>query len=429
MAFLSREFLEAMGFKKLGRNVLISDKASIYRPSVIEIGDNVRIDDFCILSPGDSGISIGNSIHIGCQSTLIGRGKIILEDFSNISSKVSIYSSNDDYSGDWMTNPMIPSEFTNVTDAPVIIGKHTIVGASSVILPGVTIGECCSIGCLSLVKDSVDGGWILAGTPVKKIRRRNLKIKEIERNYLDSINPKVSVAISTYKFANYIEQCIRSVQSQVTDFDLEIIISDDYSEDGTSEILDRLSQNDRRIKILRSEQNVGPYKNIRRLYESCLGKYIAFIDGDDYYTDTKKLQKQFDFLESNPDYVLHSTGYRMIDEYGNISPEDGLHCIPLKNDVVLEDLLETNYITFGRMFRNIKDIVPDWSENIIFLDWAINFELLKHGKARCEEFPAGHYRITGSGTITGKNESEIHKQNEMCRNLLRDEYNKFKINY
>lgn len=422
MAFLSKEVLEDMGFKSLGQNVLISDKASIYRPSVIEIGNNVRIDDFCIISPGDDGISIGNSIHIGCQSTLIGRGRITLEDFSNISSKVSIYSSNDDYSGEWMTNPMVPSKFTNVTDAPVKIGKHTIIGASSVILPGVSIGECCSVGSLSLVKESIEEGWIIAGSPSKKIKKRSLQLKELEKQYLQSLKPQVSVAISCYKFANYIEKCIKSIQSQVTNFNFEIVIADDYSQDVTLDILNELSKKDPRIKIINADKNLGAYENIKRLYESCSGKYIAFIDGDDYFTDNYKLQTQFDFLESNPEYVLHCTGYKMTDDEGNTSPEGDIHLIPLKSIVTIEDIIDKNYITFGKMFRNISNLVPEWSSEIEFLDWAINFETLKYGYAKCEEWCSGVYRVNGKGMITSKSEEDIHNINDQVRVKLKEKY-------
>ncbi|MFP1454295.1 acyltransferase [Escherichia coli] len=95
----------------------------------------MRIDDFCVFSAGKGGIYIGNYIHIAVYSSLIGSEKIVLSDYSNISSRVSIYSSNDDYSGRFMSNPMIPAEFTNVTHAPVIIGKHVIIGSGSIVLP------------------------------------------------------------------------------------------------------------------------------------------------------------------------------------------------------------------------------------------------------------------------------------------------------
>ena len=96
--FYSKEELSNMGFKSLGENVLISDKASIYGIKNIEIGSNVRIDDFCIISAGEGGIKIGNYVHIACYAHLIGSGQIIVEDHAQISGKVSIYSSSDDFS-------------------------------------------------------------------------------------------------------------------------------------------------------------------------------------------------------------------------------------------------------------------------------------------------------------------------------------------
>src|SRR5207249_2610301 len=106
----------------------------------------VRIDDFCILSAGEKGIFLGSYIHIACYTSLIGKAAITLADYSNLSSRVSIYSSNDDYSGNYMTNPMVPPQFTNVDHRPVNIGRHCIVGSGTVILPGVTLEEGSAVG-------------------------------------------------------------------------------------------------------------------------------------------------------------------------------------------------------------------------------------------------------------------------------------------
>ena len=112
--FLTENQLAAFRFKSLGNDVNISDKASIYNAKNISIGNNVRIDDFCILSAGDDGIEIGNNVHIACYCSLIGKSKITLNDYCNISSRVSIYSSNDDYSGNSLTNPCIPDLYKDV---------------------------------------------------------------------------------------------------------------------------------------------------------------------------------------------------------------------------------------------------------------------------------------------------------------------------
>lgn len=176
--------LKSIGFKSVGKNCLISTRASIYGASRISIGDNVRIDDFCVLSSGAAGIKIGNNIHIAIQSSLIGAGEIILEDFCNLSSRVSIYSSSDDYSGEFLTNPMVPKEYTNVSSEKVWLKKHVIIGCGSVVLPGVTIGECSAIGALSLVKSSIEDYVIAAGTPAKKVKNRKADLKRLEQEYL-----------------------------------------------------------------------------------------------------------------------------------------------------------------------------------------------------------------------------------------------------
>ena len=173
MSIYSEIELQQLGFANLGKNLRISKKASFYGIERISIGSNVRIDDFCVLSAGDGGIEIGSYIHIAVYSSLIGGGKITLNDFCNISSRVSIYSSNDDYSGEFMTNPMVPEQFTNVTTDTVVLGKHTIVGSGSVILPGVELGEGAAVGALSLVRRNVEAFSVIAGNPAHKIKDRS----------------------------------------------------------------------------------------------------------------------------------------------------------------------------------------------------------------------------------------------------------------
>jgi galactoside O-acetyltransferase len=181
MSFLKQEELEKIGFKYLGKNVLISDKCSIYNPKNISIDDNTRIDDFCILSAGDGGIELGKYVHIACFSSLIGKSRIVMKDFSGISSRVSIYSSSDNYDGEWMTNPCLPNIVTNTQHSDVIIGKHVVIGSNSVVLPGVTLFDGSSVGAMSLVNKSIDGPFICVGIPAKKIRDRKSRIFELEK--------------------------------------------------------------------------------------------------------------------------------------------------------------------------------------------------------------------------------------------------------
>jgi galactoside O-acetyltransferase len=188
MSFLKQSELENMGFKSLGKNVLLSDKASIYNAKNISIGDNTRIDDFSILSAGEGGIKIGNNVHIACFATIIGKGMVTMDDYSGLSSRVSVYSSSDDYSGEYMTNPCIPTNFTNTIHKDVVIGKHVVVGASSVVLPGVKLADCSAVGAMSLVKENVGEFEIVVGIPAIKVKDRKRKILEMELKYLESIS-------------------------------------------------------------------------------------------------------------------------------------------------------------------------------------------------------------------------------------------------
>lgn len=181
-SFLTEEELKEIGFKSYGENVLVSRKASIYGPSKISIGDNVRIDDFCILS---GNIEIGNYVHIAAFVALFGGNSgIVFEDFSGISSRSAIYADSDDYTGMAMTNPTIPDKYRNVYGGKVTIGKHVVIGTGCTILPNVTIHEGTSVGSMSLVTKSLEPWGIYVGIPCRKIKDRNKKILELEQNFL-----------------------------------------------------------------------------------------------------------------------------------------------------------------------------------------------------------------------------------------------------
>lgn len=184
MAMLSREAIEMLGFASVGEDVQISDKASFYGTSRIELGSNIRIDDFCVLAAGVGGIVVGNYVHIAVGSLLVGAGRITLSDFAGLSSRISIYSSSDDYSGLYLTNPTVPNEYTGVTHADVFLGKHVIVGSGSVILPGAVLEEGVAVGALSLVNKRCESFGIYAGNPAKYIKNRKRNLLELEAKLL-----------------------------------------------------------------------------------------------------------------------------------------------------------------------------------------------------------------------------------------------------
>lgn len=187
MAFLSLEQIKAMGFAAVGKNPMLSDKAAYYNCGNIFIGDNVRIDDFCVISAGCGGVEIGNNVHIAVGSLLVGRGRISLQDFSGVSSRVSIYSSSDDYSGSALTNPTIPEEYTNVIHADVTVGRHVIIGAGSVVLPGVVLEEGVAVGALSLVTKRCKAFGIYSGIPARRIKERKRDLLDLENSYYSNL--------------------------------------------------------------------------------------------------------------------------------------------------------------------------------------------------------------------------------------------------
>ena len=184
MSFYSEKDLKKFGFKSLGKNVLISEKTSIYNAKNVEIGNNVRIDDYTVISAGKGGIKLGNNIHISVFCSLLGAGHILMNDFSGLSSRVAIYSSTDDYSGKFMTNPTVSSDYTNVKSGEVILGKHVIIGAGSIILPNVTIGDYSAIGALSLVSKNIDKLKIAVGSPARAVKNRDDNLINLECKFL-----------------------------------------------------------------------------------------------------------------------------------------------------------------------------------------------------------------------------------------------------
>lgn len=185
MPYFNQDELLKIGFKQIGKDVKVSTKASIYNPQKISIGDFSRIDDFCIISSGNGEIKIGRNVHIACHTTLIGAELISIEDFAGISSHSAIYSSTDNYSGNCLTGPTVPDKFRDVISKPVIIRKHAIIGAGTIILPGVTIGLCSAVGALSLVTKNVEDFSIYAGQPAKKIKTRKSDCLRLEEEYLN----------------------------------------------------------------------------------------------------------------------------------------------------------------------------------------------------------------------------------------------------
>ena len=222
----------------------------------------------------------------------------------------------------------------------------------------------------------------------------------------------LSVIIPAYNFENYIVECVRSVTSQNTNFDLEILVRDDHSGDNTNNILRENFSDDHRIRIFESTENLGAYGNIKYLLENSRGKYATILDGDDYLNNQDKLQMQIDFLENNTDYIMHSTGYVSLLTDGTMDPAEPGYCkFPRKNEVNTDDLLHSNIVSFGRTFRNTPNILKEWMRDFPYLDWAFNYEISLRGKIRCDNWNCGVYRHSEHGMFSLRSEEEKNDNN------------------
>ena len=183
MGFYTPEELAGLGLARVGRGVLLSRRAVLHGAARISIGDHTRIDDFCLISAGAGGVQIGRHSHLAVMCSLIGAARIEVGDYCGISGKASVYSSSDDFGGEWMTNPTLPAEFTRVQSAPVRFGAHSVVGAGGVVMPGTEFGEGAVLGSLSLAKGVLQPFGIYGGVPARRLRERSRRLLDLQRDF------------------------------------------------------------------------------------------------------------------------------------------------------------------------------------------------------------------------------------------------------
>ena len=203
----------------------------------------------------------------------------------------------------------------------------------------------------------------------------------------------VSINMITYNHEPFIAQAIEGVVMQKTNFRIELVIGEDCSTDSTRKICeDYAIKYPEIIRLLPSEQNLGMSQNGIRTLRECKGKYIALLDGDDYWTDPLKLQKQVDFLEGNSDYVLCFHRVNILKTNDEII-EDFITKVP-ENYEAIDTLARLgNYIhTPSVVFRNIiKSFPPEFEQSPIG-DYFLYMMLAKHGKLKYLEEKMAVYR-------------------------------------
>ncbi|MGZ9735432.1 glycosyltransferase [Flavobacterium sp. GNP002] len=182
----------------------------------------------------------------------------------------------------------------------------------------------------------------------------------------------VSIFILTYNQEQFIAQTIESVLMQQTNFNYQLVIGEDYSTDQTRKICERYAEKygDKIMLLPSLHINIGLIANYMRTIKKCNGKYIAICDGDDYWIDVYKLQKQVDLLENNPNYSIVHTGVKFL--FANGEFEDFINLNNLKYNS-FEDLIRFNFIfSVTAVFRNVQftNSLPTWVEKYPYGDWS-----------------------------------------------------------
>ena len=266
------------------------------------------------------------------------------------------------------------------------------------------------------------------------------KVEQVIANYTEEIsspdlvsNPLVSVWFLTYNHVEYIEKALDSVLAQKTDFPYEIVIGDDASTDGTSEILDRYqSEHPDKIKILRSTKNLWEYYgNALRNYRACRGKYIAFLEGDDYWISDHKLKYQVEALEANPHYScsFHDTYVSFDDEPEEMIPWRDFSCIhSMKISDIIAPLSPFHTSSFMARRSCIESLPSCWLHSqsgdlVLFIESAVQGDAVKVEDvwSLYRKHPAG---MTNDASLK---EDHFHKARIKMHKALRKHYRNNKV--
>lgn len=215
------------------------------------------------------------------------------------------------------------------------------------------------------------------------------------------MKPLLSVCLITYNHVNYIEQAIESVLMQQVNFPWELIIADDFSIDGTRQIvLSYQKKYPEIIKLILQEKNTGAAQNFMDLITYPASKYIAYFEGDDYWTDPNKLQKQVDFLQANDDYAICFHSVKIENSIKNITQYSDRN---LKTESTIFDYATKNYIpTPSVLFRNC-DLTNyhQWAQKCLIGDYVLFLYIAQFGKIHFIQEDMAVYRVHASSAWNG----------------------------
>jgi glycosyltransferase involved in cell wall biosynthesis len=221
---------------------------------------------------------------------------------------------------------------------------------------------------------------------------------------------KLSVLMITYNHEKYIAEAIESVLMQEVNFEYEIIIGEDCSTDSTRNIILKYKNKYPDIIIVNNNEcNLGMHNNFINTYNKCRGKYIALLEGDDYWTTSDKLQKQVDLLDSNDDYVSCFHAVKVINSEKNSS----YIYRPATTEPIYatEDILRNNFISnCSVVLRNgLIDDFPKWFCALKQADWSFHLLNSQFGNVYFMDEIMATYRMHSDGVWTGMDIEDRYK--------------------
>ena len=229
--------------------------------------------------------------------------------------------------------------------------------------------------------------------------------------------PTVSICMIAYQIEQYIGKAIESIMMQQTTFDIQLVIGEDSSTDKTREICEEYAlKYGNKIKLLPSDRHYGIQHNYYRTLKACTGNYIAFCDGDDYWTDPNKLQKQVEFLEQNPKCVLT---FHPVDTYyeqnGTINKE-----VAQANTIFYEgkDVFHLHIPTLSVVFKNCIESFPREFFEDNFPDIFLFGIISSYGAAAQMSFVGATYRKHSNGVYSGLKKFQQFKKIIQTRRLM-----------
>jgi glycosyltransferase involved in cell wall biosynthesis len=233
---------------------------------------------------------------------------------------------------------------------------------------------------------------------------------------------KLSVMVITYNHERFLAQALESIFAQRVNFEYEIIVGEDCSTDGTREVLNSLCRRyPGRIVSLFRERNMGAMKNLQDTLAACQGQYIALLEGDDFWICDDKLQRQIDFLDTNPDCAISCHRARFLDEMD--AAKHTLYPTLPAGAYTLDQLLGGNFVMTCTAVcrRKYLDRLPDWFLDLSLGDWPLFALLATRGSINLMDDVMATYRVHPGGIWSSRSESSRFQESIRMLKALNEE--------